>query len=143
MFVQNFKRLGSLAHVLTQTIKSKSRYARLAIDPLHFFFPRPLHDGLYDLLTMRPACEGMTREYTLQLKPHSAELSFDARIPQSSMRPNTQLSTPSLWTSYPRTANGQNHLNKTVDARGQRRTEANEPKSSASRTACALRRLRF
>ena len=52
MFVQNFKRLESLAYVLTQTIKSKSRYARLAIDPLHFIFPRHLHDGLYDLLTM-------------------------------------------------------------------------------------------
>ena len=76
----------------------------------HTFFPRPLHDGLYDLLTMRPSCEGMTREYTLQLKPHRAELSFDARIPQSSMRPNTQLSTPfavnllsknSRWTKPP------------------------------------------
>ena len=67
----------------------------LALPLLHYtFFPRPIHDGLYDLLTMRPSCEGMTREYTLQLKPHSAELSFDARIPQSSMRPNTQLSTP-------------------------------------------------
>ena len=94
MFVQNFKRLESLAYVLTQTIKSNSRYPRLAIASLHFFFPRPIHDGLYDLLTMRPSCEGMTREYTLQLKPHSAELSFDARIPQSSMRPNTQLSIP-------------------------------------------------
>ena len=60
MFVQNFKRLGSLAYVLTQTIKGKSRYARLAIDPLHFIFPRHLHDGLYDLLTMRPACKRMT-----------------------------------------------------------------------------------
>ena len=67
----------------------------LALPLIHYtFFPRPLHDGLYDLLTMRPSCEGLTREYTLQPKPHSAELSFYARIPQSSMRPNTQLSTP-------------------------------------------------
>ena len=94
MFVQNFKHLGSFAYVLTQTIKSNSRYARLATASLHFFFPRPIHDGLYDLLTMRPSCEGMTREYTLETKPHSAELSFDARIPQSSMRPTTQFSIP-------------------------------------------------
>ena len=60
MFLQNFKGLGSLAYLLTHTIKSKSRYARLAVDPLHFIFPRPLHDGLYDLLTMRPACDRMT-----------------------------------------------------------------------------------
>ena len=67
----------------------------LALPLLHYtFFPRPIHDGLYDLLTMRPSCEGMTREHTLQLKPHSAELTFDARTPQSSMRPNTQLRIP-------------------------------------------------
>ena len=58
--LQNFKGLGSLAYVLMQTIKGKSRYARLAIALLHFFFPRPIHDGLYDLLTMRPACKRMT-----------------------------------------------------------------------------------
>ena len=60
MFLQSFKGLGSLAYLLTQTTKRKSRYARLAIDPLHFIFPRHLHDGLYDPLTMRPPCDRMT-----------------------------------------------------------------------------------
>ena len=125
MFVQNFKHLGSFAYVLTQTIKSNSRYARLATASLHFFFPRPIHDGLYDLLTMRPSCEGMTREYTLQLKPHSA----DSRSLREFLNPRCDPILDSVplrcGLPYPKTADGQNHLNKTVDARGQRLTEAN------------------